>query len=123
MKKLTLLLMTITFGVFMLAATTSASAKDKPASGTWTGTLIDKHCSAKNASDPSSHEKDCVMKCSPNGKDLGMIVDGKFYSFDKKGEKLGWTILKKSKAENNVQVTVNGKLAGNKISVSKMMPA
>jgi hypothetical protein len=123
MKKLTSLLLAFALGVFMLAASAPAHAKDQPTSGTWSGTLIDKHCSAKNASDPSGHEKSCVMKCAANGKDLGMIVDGKFYSFDKKGEKLGWNILKKSKAENNVQVTVNGKLAGNKISVSKMMPA
>ena len=118
MKKLTSLILAVSIGLFFLANT--SIAKDKPA-GTWSGTLMDKHCSAKMASDPNGHEKACTMKCSPHGKDLGMVVDGKWYSFDSKGEKLGWTILKKSKATNNVEVTVNGKLSGDKIVVKKMM--
>ena len=120
MKKITTFFLAIAVGLLLLG--NSATAKDKPTVGTWSGTLIDKHCSAKEASNPSGHEKACVMKCAANGKNLGMIVDGKFYSFDTKGEKLGWSILKKSKAESDIEVTVTGKLSSNKISVAKMMP-
>ena len=121
MKKLTSLI--LAFAVGLLMVTGSVSAKDKPTAGTWSGTLIDKHCGAKaTAADVSAHEKACTMKCAANGKGLGMIVDGKWYSFDTKGEKLGWSILKSSKATGNVQVTVNGKITGDEIFVTKMMP-
>jgi hypothetical protein len=120
MKKITTFVLAIAVGLLLLG--NSATAKDKPTAGTWSGTLIDNHCAAKEASNPSSHEKSCTMKCAANGKGLGMIVDGKFYAFDAKGEKLGWSILKKSKASNDIEVTVTGKLSGDKISVMKMMP-
>ncbi len=103
--------------VSMFLFTMDAPAKS---GGTWTGTLLDQHCSAKHAANPSDHETSCVMKCAKNGKGLGMAVDGKWYSFDSKGEKMGWKILKKSKATSNLQVTVNGTLKGDKIIVKKM---
>lgn len=103
-------------------ATTSvvSVAKDKPVS-TWTGTLVDKHCGHHMEADKlASHEKACVMKCAKNGKDLGVSVDGTWYSFDKKGEKLGWNILKGSTEDANIHVAITGKMKGHKIHVTSM---
>ncbi len=119
MKKLITLLfaLLLTIGI----AVPKSNATDKPAAGTWSGVLIDKHCGSDMSADKlPSHEKSCVMKCAKDGKNLGMMVDGKWYAFDKKGEKLGWAILKKTKAAANVQVSVEGKLKGDKITVTKM---
>ena len=119
MKKFTTLLLALLVAFSFTAM--SSSAKTTAAPGTWSGTLIDKHCGSHMAADKlAAHEKACAMKCAKDGKDLGMVVDGKWYAFDKKGEKLGWSILKKSKADANIQVNVEGKLKGDKITVTKM---
>jgi hypothetical protein len=119
MKKFLALLLVATTA--LLVSSTVTIAKDKPASTTWTGTLIDKHCGAHAEADKlAAHEKACVMKCAKNGKDLGVSIDGTWYSFDKKGEKLGWSILKSATADANIQVKVNGTLKGNKIHVASM---
>src|SRR4051812_9593220 len=117
MKKLTTTLLALVLG-FVLA--TNVSAKG-PTAGSWTGMLIDKHCgSMMTGEKATTHDKDCAMKCAKNGKGLGMTVDGKWYSFDKKGETLAWNILKSSNATSNIQVNVDGKVKGNKIAVKKM---
>lgn len=119
MKTLTTLLFALLLTIAV--AVPNSNASDKPTPGTWSGTLIDKHCgSDMTAAKLPTHEKSCVMKCAKDGKSLGMMVDGKWYAFDKNGEKLGWAILKKTKASANVQVSVEGKLKGDKITVTKM---
>ena len=107
----------------IMLLSTTLSAKGTP--GTWSGTLIDKHCGGKMATDATklgAHDKDCTMKCAKNGAGLGMVVDGKWYAFDSKGEKMGWKLLKGSTMTDNMMVTVTGSLNGDKISVKKIMP-
>lgn len=98
-------------------------AKSTP--GSWTGTLIDQMCAKKMNGDASKiqgHEKACIMSCAKNGKTLGMVVDGKFYHFDRKGETMAWKLLKKS-TDGNLQVTVNGSVDGDKIAVKSISKA
>ena len=122
MKKIIALLLLATVGLFVSNSVTIA--KGTPTASSWTGTLVDKHCGKHMEADKlASHEKACVMKCAKNGKDLGISINGTWYSFDKKGEQLGWKILKNSTADANVQVTVNGTLKGNKIHVTSMQKA
>lgn len=119
MKQILASLLLITVG--FLVSTTVSTAKNTPTASTWTGTLIDKHCGSHiEAEKLTTHEKTCVMKCAKNGKDLGISVNGTWYSFDKNGEKLGWKILKNSTADANIQVKVNGTLKGKKIHVTSM---
>ena len=121
MKKLLTIVFTLTVAMFL--AVNPAISKDGPSKGSWTGTLVDKHCgSDMTAEKLPTHKKDCVMKCAKNGKDLGMMVDGKWYAFDAKGEKLAWKLLKGSKADANIQVTVDGTLKGDKITITKIAP-
>lgn len=122
MKKITRIILVVALSLFVTTSLTSA--KNSPAPSTWTGTLVDKHCGRHmEAGKLESHEKACVMKCAKNGKDLGVSIDGKWYSFDKKGEKLGWAILKNATADANIQVNVTGTLKGNKIHVTSMQKA
>jgi hypothetical protein len=123
MKKITRIILVVALSLFV--TTGMSSAKNTPApTSTWTGTLIDKHCGRHmEAGKLESHEKACVMKCAKNGKDLGVSIDGTWYSFDKKGEKLGWSILKSATADANIQVQVTGKLKGHKIFVTNMQKA
>ena len=68
----------------------------------------------------ASHERSCVMKCAKDGKDLGVMVAGKWYGFDANGEKLGWNILKSSTAKSDVQVNITGTLKDGTIAVKTM---
>ncbi len=107
--------------VFGLSLSSGVFAKATP--GTWTGTLIDGHCGQKHAAQADKlkeHDKDCTMKCAKGGKGLGLAVDGKWYSFDAKGEKTAWKLLKAHKGDANLQVTVVGKVDGEKITISKI---
>ena len=120
---------TLTSIVLMLAMsfvlTTNAPAKSKPVAGTWSGTLVDKMCAEKiikkgDMSKMKEHEKSCMMTCGKGAKNLGVVVDGAFYSFDAKGNKMAWKLMKNSKADSDIQVTVDGKLKGKRIWVSKI---
>lgn len=106
-------------GLFAMMAS-GAIAKTKPSS--WTGMLCDKMCSAKmtDASKCSSHPKACMTSdhCSASG--YGLMLDGKFYKFDKKGNTLAKGILKNSSKDKELQVEVMGTLKGTTISVTGM---
>jgi hypothetical protein len=54
------------------------------------------NCSAAKAGDPKS--------------DLGMVVDGAFYEFDKKGQTLAREVLGKAPSPTTAVLTVNGRV-------------
>jgi hypothetical protein len=89
-----------------------------------TGYIIDNACGAKNAGDPDKikgHSKTCALMppCVKSG--YAVYADGKLYKFDQAGNAKAEALLKSSKAEKGIQVTVEGeKLDGDVIKVKSL---
>lgn len=104
----------------------SISASFLFAQTSWTGYLADKMCSARLASSEAKaagHTKECLVEehCAKSG--YGVIVDGKYYKFDKKGDELAAALLKSSSKEKGFKVTVTGAMKKKKISVTDLVEA
>ncbi len=75
------------------------------------GILIDTACGKRLAEAPEeamSHQVSCSLEeeCAKNG--YGVIVDGRFFKFDKMGNKLATIILKNTDKKEGVRVRVDG---------------
>lgn len=115
MKKILLLLVC---GILTIGAS-DLLAKTTP--GTWSGVLGDNSCAAKMKGDMTksmAHTKMCATEpmCEKSG--YGINVGGTYYKFDKKGNKLAAAWLKTTDKEKNLEITVNGTLAGKVIKVT-----
>ncbi len=102
---------------------TSIDAKTKPVAKSWTGVLIDKMCSKKMTGDMakcSSHTKMCASEemCAKSG--YGVMVAGKYYKFDKKGDQLAAAYLKQTTKDKDMQIEVMGTMSGNTIKVTDL---
>lgn len=89
------------------------------------GILIDAECGKRLAGSPEqakAHEVACSLKepCAASG--YGVIVDGKFYKFDKMGNKLATVILKTTKKKTGLRVRVDGHFDSYVISPSILEP-
>jgi len=87
----------------------------------WKGvSLMDTNCSGKAASlaHPEDHTTMCAMKCKKSG--YGVVVDGKYIPFDKKGSKLASAALAKTKKKDHLTATVNGEMQGNTLAVTSL---
>jgi hypothetical protein len=100
--------------VVVLALASLGVAGEK---ATLSGYLVDKMCGAKPER-AANHSKSCTEKCAGSG--LGVVADGKFVSFDEKGNQLGADLLKNSKQTKGVKVTVEGTQDGETLKVSKI---
>lgn len=91
---------------------------------TYTGNLIDVACATKTAGHMDKvkgHPKSCSLMegCMKSG--FGIVTaDGKFHKFDENGNKLALDVLKNSKAEKDVMVSVTGSEDAGTIKVSKI---
>jgi hypothetical protein len=84
-----------------------------PATGTFEGYLIDKHCFAKRS--PENESRMCLQMemCAESGYGLAIKQrDGKFvfYAFDDNGQKLSKDLLSSSKNEGAFRISVEGTL-------------
>ena len=75
------------------------------------GILIDTACGKRLAESPAeamAHQVSCSLKeeCAKNG--FGVIIDGRFFKFDKMGNKLAAVILKTTDKKAGVRVRVDG---------------
>jgi hypothetical protein len=92
----------------------------------WTGYLADKMCSERltaSAEKAAAHTKECLVEdhCAKTG--YGVIVDGKWYKFDKKGNELAAAILSSTQKERGIRVAVTGTMKKNKINVTNLAEA
>lgn len=89
---------------------------------TYSGYLMDKMCAEAHKDDmgemAKTHTTECALKCQKSG--FGMVSDGKWYSFDAKGQTKAAAILKKTKTDKGVMVEVVGTAAGDTITVSSI---
>jgi hypothetical protein len=89
------------------------------------GLLIDTTCGKRLADSPeeaAAHTVSCSLKeeCAKTG--YGVIVDGRFFKFDKMGNKLATLILKTTKKKAGVRVKVDGHFDSYIISPTVLEP-
>jgi hypothetical protein len=88
-----------------------------------TGYVIDNKCSGRaagenGAQEVKNHTVKCALMPSPCAKSgYAAFADGKLYKLDEEGNKKASDILKNTKAEKGVQVSVEGTLDGDILKV------
>jgi len=108
-RKFGWLALTLTLAFAQLAA--AESFKDVP--------IVDKNCSAKVASAPDTHTRDCALKCAASG--FGIITsDQKFLKFDEAGNKQITQELKASSKKDHLRVDVDGTVEGDTLKVTSV---
>jgi len=115
--KVRTVLMTVTAMLMMCVAVSAHEQK--------VGILIDAECGKRLAGSPeqaAAHQVSCSLKeeCAKTG--YGVIVDGKFYKFDKMGNKLATVILKTTQKKAGLRVKVDGHFDSYIISPTVLEP-
>ncbi len=83
---------------------------------TWSGTLVDVICKAK---DLASHTAKCGVACAKSG--FGVVLaDGKFVKFDESGNAKALAALKSTTKEKDLKVKVIGELDGETVKVASI---
>lgn len=82
----------------------------------WSGTLIDTMCKAKDA---ASHTRQCAVGCAKGGYGL-VLSDGKFVKFDESGNAKALATLKAATKDKDLKAKVTGKLDGEVIAVESI---
>jgi hypothetical protein len=108
---------------FSLVSLASAQGKE------FTGSIVDKSCSGNvikggdSAAAGHSGSKGCANKkpCRESG--LGLFTDGKYYSFDAKGNELAAAALGKASKETGAKFKVVGELKGDTLTVTEITEA
>ena len=90
-----------------------------------TGYIIDNKCSSRAATENGAekvknHTVKCAMmpKCAESG--YAVFADNKLYKLDEAGNKKAAEILKNTKAEKGVQVSVEGTMDGDTLKVTSI---
>ena len=126
MKKILSLVFTMalfmSLSLFANAQEMAKKAAAKSKKMTLTGNIIDKMCSAKatTAEAAADHKKGCSLSdgCAKSG--FGVFSAGKYYEFDEAGNGMAKMALEKSAAEKGAMFKVMGKVADNKMMVTKI---
>jgi hypothetical protein len=97
----------------------------------YTGYVVDKMCALgmvkkgpKVAMEKAmKHTKACALEddCAASG--YGLVMDGRFFKFDEKGDKLAAEYLQKTKKKRELLVDVEGTLKGEAINVAAIADA
>lgn len=111
--------------VFLVCGFTYSFAQNAkaPKTTSWTGYLADRMCSDNlitSVDKAAGHTKECLVEDHCAGSGYGVIVDGKWYQFDKKGNELTAALLKMTNRERGIQVEVTGTIKKNKIAVTNL---
>lgn len=101
---------------FVLAAVATAAFLSVSAmADTWTGYISDAHCGAKHDKVSDANSK-CVATCMKGGADPVFVHDGKVLKFDADSSA-------KAKDYAGQQVTINGSLQGDTVTISSISKA
>jgi hypothetical protein len=89
------------------------------------GYLVDKMCSAKivekGAGAAKMHTKMCAMMPNCKGSGFGVVTaDGKFLKFDADGDSKAVKLLEGTDKKDSIKVSVDGKVDGDNIKVTKL---
>jgi hypothetical protein len=114
---------TFVIGAILLLAVVAFAREGK--SVKLTGYIIDNMCSGRAATENGAdkvkaHGVKCMMmpKCAESG--YAVYADGKLYKFDEEGNKKAAEILKNTKVEKSVQVSVEGTVEGDILTVKSI---
>lgn len=115
---------TFVLGVVLLLAVVAFAREGKDVK--LTGYIIDNACSARasaenGAEKVKNHTVKCALmpSCAKSG--YAVFADGKLYKLDEEGNKKAGDILKNTKSEKSVQVSVEGNLDGETLKVTKIV--
>ena len=96
-----------------LSLTLLLSFVNAVAAESYTGTVVDVMCRAK---DLASHTRECSLSCAKSG--FGLVTaEGKFLKFDEAGNARTLSVLKKAAKEKDLKAKVTGTLAGDLLKV------
>jgi hypothetical protein len=114
---------TLLVGMILLLAGIALAREGK--SVKLTGYIIDNACSARASSEDGAEKvKNHTVKCAmmPNCAKSGYAVfaDNKLYKLDEAGNQKAAEILKNTKAEKGVQVSVEGTFDGDTLKVTSL---
>jgi len=109
-------------GLVLLLAGVAVAARDSK-DVKLTGYIIDNACAAGRATGDNAAEKvknhtvKCAQmpKCAESG--YALYADGKLYKLDAEGNKKAAELLKNTKVEKGMQVTVEGSVDADKLTV------
>ena len=114
---------TLLLGMILLLAGIALAREGK--SVKLTGYIIDNACSARASSENGaekvkSHTVKCAMmpNCAKSG--YAVFADNKLYKLDEAGNNKAAEILKNTKAEKGVRVSVEGTLDGDTLKVTSL---
>jgi hypothetical protein len=114
---------TLVIGVVLLLAVVALAREGKDVK--LTGYIIDNACSARAAGENGAEKvKNHTVKCAlmpPCAKSgYAVFADGKLYKLDDEGNKKASDILKNTKSEKSVQVSVEGSVDGDTLKVKSI---
>lgn len=104
--------------LFALAAVLALPVLASEATSWQNVSLVDVNCSKKVAANPDGHTRDCAMMCAKSG--YGVLVEGKYYTFDAAGSEKALAALKASTKKDHLRVNVTGQLDGNTLTVESL---
>lgn len=114
---------TLLVGMVLLLAGIALAKENK--SVKLTGYIIDNACSVRASSENGAdkvknHTVKCAMmpSCAKSG--YAVFADNKLYKLDEAGNKKAAEILKNTKAEKGVQVSVEGEVDGDTLKVTSI---
>jgi hypothetical protein len=91
------------------------------------GYVVDKHCIAHKAGDISAKAskmaKTCTLSKTCVASGLGIVSEGKWYTFDAKGSEKAVKVLEKTKGESGTVFEVTGTVEGDVLTVSSIKEA
>jgi hypothetical protein len=96
-----------------LAMLTLSVAALAAAADSYSGTVVDVMCRAK---DLAGHTRECAINCSKTGYGL-VTADGKFLKFDEAGNARTLAMLKKSSKDKELKAKVSGTIEGDVLKV------
>ncbi len=112
--------------VALVLALTTAAWAHSPVK--LTGYVVDVMCAADHTKDNPSdaakfaagHTKECALmpECVRQG--YGIFADGKWYPFDDNGNKLAKAAFEKTSKKDNIKMTVEGKIHGDRLLVESI---
>ena len=132
MKKITaavLMLVVLSLGI---AQEKKGSAKtDAKASHVMSGYLVDKMCGsnmakldlAKASERGMKHTKECALEDACKATGYGILMKGKYFKFDAKGDKLAEEYLNKTTKASNILVDVVCTMEGMNLNVESIKDA
>lgn len=130
-NKIAIFALAFLFASVSLMAQGSKMKAKNTSDKSYTGYVVDKMCAVgmvkkgpKIAMEKAmKHTKACALEddCAASG--FGLVMDGKFFKFDEKGDKLAAEYLDKTTKKRDLLVDVKGTLKGEVIDVASIADA